>query len=267
MIDFSAYSLGSIFAASLIVLLIACELGHHFGLRSKEEGQISTLEASMLGLLALMISFTFSMSLTRFDARREAVLMEANAIGTAALRARLLPESHATQSLKLLREYVQIRLDITAQEKYTPPAQLDGAIARSNAIQAALWAQVKPVIAKDNAMVPTGLYIQGLNEMFDAQEKRLTALRNRVPNIVFLGLYGIATVAIGFMGYASSATEKRWRIPAYIMIFLVAAVILLIEDIDRPGVGFVSVSQQPMRDTADALASYSTEIDGSVPQQ
>ena len=58
-----------------------------------------------------MIGFTFLMALTRFEARREAVLNEANAIGTTALRARLLPEPHRAESLKLLREYAQIRVD------------------------------------------------------------------------------------------------------------------------------------------------------------
>ena len=60
-----------------------------------------------------MIGFTFAMALSRFEARRDAVVNEANAIGTTALRARLLPEPHRAEALKLLREYVQIRLDLT----------------------------------------------------------------------------------------------------------------------------------------------------------
>ncbi len=68
------------------------------------------------------------------------------------------------------------------------PAEAKAAIDRSNDIQDALWANAKRVAAKDNAMAPTGIYIQALNEMFDNQEKRLTALRNRVPNIVLLAL-------------------------------------------------------------------------------
>jgi hypothetical protein len=73
-----------------------------------------------------MIGFTFSMALTRFEARRGAVLNEANAIGTAALRARLLPAPHSAESLKLLREYVQIRLDITRRSP--SPAAMTAAI-------------------------------------------------------------------------------------------------------------------------------------------
>src|SRR5882672_10133083 len=155
------------------------------------------------------------MALTRFEARREAVLNEANAIGTTALRARLLPEPHRTESLKLLREYAQIRIDYIPTGKSF--AELPTLIERSNNIQEALWQQVKALSAKDNNVVPTGLFIQTLNEMIDNQGKRLAALRNRVPNIVFLGLIGIAAVACGFVGYAGGLDAKRTRLPVYLI--------------------------------------------------
>ena len=103
--------------------------------------------------------------------------------------------------------------------------------------------------------------------MFDYQEKRLTAFRTRVPNIVLLALYGIAVVAIGFAAYASGLERRLWRLPIYVMTFLVAAVILLIQDIDRPGAGFVAVSQQPMIDTANAIATYSAKFENDAAQQ
>ena len=109
------YHLLPIFLISLIVLLSATEFGRWLGARAPDEGadEVLTLQGAVLGLLALMIAFTFAMALSRFEGRRDAVLNEANAIGTTALRARLLPEPHNTETLKLLREYVQIRLDIT----------------------------------------------------------------------------------------------------------------------------------------------------------
>ncbi|MGC1825875.1 MAG: hypothetical protein WA723_09585, partial [Pseudolabrys sp.] len=134
----------------------------------------------MLGLLALMIAFTFSMALSRFEARRDAVLNEANAIGTTALRARLLPEPHRTETLKLLREYVQIRIDIVRSG--TSLAERMAVVNRSNALQEALWQQTKAMAAKDKGLIPTGLFIQSLNVMIDDQGKRLAALRSRVPN-------------------------------------------------------------------------------------
>ena len=134
MIELANFPLSLIFAASLVLILTASEIGHQLGRRVRGLGgnNVSTLEASILGLLALMISFTFAMALSRFDARRKGVLNEANAIGTTALRARLLPPPHNTDSLKLLREYVQVRLGVT--KRNPSAAELDVAIKRSNAI-------------------------------------------------------------------------------------------------------------------------------------
>ena len=259
------YPLGVIFVVSIAALFAASEIGHGIGLRNSGEANVSTLEASVLGLLALMLGFTFAMALTRFDERRDGVLIEANAIGTASLRAGLLPAPHGVESVKLFRDYVQVRLDLAS--RVPTPAEFNAAIARSNEIQAALWREAKAAMAIDNAMAPTGLYIQALNETFDNQEKRLTAFRTHVPNIVLLALYGIAIVAICFAGYAGGLERRRWRLPVYVMAVLVAAVILLIQDIDRPSVGFVAVSQQPMIDTANAIANYSVEFEKSAPQR
>ena len=257
MIELASLPLPLIFVVSLVLVLMACEIGHKLGLRADDRvsGNLSTLEASILGLLALMISFTFAMALSRFDARRDSVLNEANAIGTTALRARLLPAPHNTQCLTLLREYVQIRLDIT--QRQLSDSEMAAAVTRSNGIQEALWQQAKAVAAKDNAVVPTGLFIETLNDMIDVQEKRLTAARNRVPNIVILALYGIAIVAMAFTGYAGGLERRRWRPAVYITGMLVVTVILLVQDIDRPNTGFITVSQQPMIDAANSLAGYS----------
>src|SRR5258707_8498004 len=95
---------------------------------------------------------------------------------------------------------------------------------RSNNIQEALWQQVKALSAKDNNMVPTGLFIQALNEMIDNQGRRLSALRSYIPDVVLLSLFGIAAVACGFAGYASGLDPLRTRLPVFITAFLVCSV-------------------------------------------
>ena len=161
-----------------------------------------------------------------FEARREAVLNEANAIGTTALRARLLPEPQRTESLKLLREYAQIRIDYIPSGKSF--AERPTVIDRSNQIQEALWQLAKALSTKDNDMVPTGLFIQTLNEMIDNQGRRLSALRNSIPGEVLLSLFGIAAVACGFAGYASGLDPLRSRLPVLITAVLVCGVIFVI---------------------------------------
>ena len=115
MVDLYNYSLLTIFLVALAAILVALEIGHWLGVRATGKGgdNISTLEGAVIGLLALMVGFTFAMALSRFEARRDAILAEANAIGTTALRARLLPEPRRKEVLGLLRDYVKIRLDVT----------------------------------------------------------------------------------------------------------------------------------------------------------
>src|SRR3954454_12248057 len=228
------------FFVGMAIVFLASEFGWQLGIRTEghgASGNISALEQSLLGLLALIVGFTFLMALTRFEARRDAARNEASAIGTTAWRARLLPEPHRTESLKLLREYAQIRIDYIPTGKSF--AELPTLIDRSNAIQEALWQQAKALSAKDNNMVPTGLFIQTLNDMIDDQGKRLSALRNYIPDVVLLSLFGIAAVACGFAGYASGLDPLRTRMPVFITAFLICSVIFVILDLDRPNVGFI----------------------------
>jgi hypothetical protein len=256
MFNLSNYQLLPIFLVSIVVILAASEVGRWLGVRTgRSEASILTVEGAVLGLLALMIGFTFAMALARFEDRRAAIVLDANSIGTAALRARLLPAPHNKESLRLLKDYVQIRLDVS---QHAPsPAEISAALTRSNAVQEALWQQAKAVAATDNRMVPTGLFIQSLNEMIDNQEKRVTAIRQRVPNVVFLTLYGTAAIAGAFAGYASGLGQRSSRLPVYVMIALVCGVIIMIQNLDRPLVGFIAASQQPMIDTAATINAYS----------
>src|SRR5215472_10883864 len=112
-IDLNNYRLLPIFLISLVLLVAATEIGRWLGKRGgRAEANVPTLEGAVLGLLALMIGFTFAMALSRFEVHRDAVLDEANAIGSTALRARLLPAPNNAECLKLLKNYVQVRLDV-----------------------------------------------------------------------------------------------------------------------------------------------------------
>ena len=268
--DFDQYDLLTIFVLSLVVMFAASEIGRRLGSSARGRGRDNdaTLEAAILGLLALMMSFSFAMALSLFEARRDAVLNEADAIGER--RARLLPAPHDAQTVKLLREYVQIRLDLFRQ---TPTArELDAAIDRSNAIQTSLWQQVKAVEAVDKGMVPTGLFIQKLvNEMIDNQEKRVMAYNNRLPDIVLIALYSVAFVAMAFAGFGAELDSRRSRLPVYLTGLSVCAVMLLIQDLERADAELIRTIQKPMIDTAASLAAFPTssrlEAERQTPRQ
>jgi len=248
----SSVPLWLIFSVTTVCIVAAGEAGRRYGARRSGDDRtdIGSLEGAILGLLALMIGFTFSMALARFDDRRQAVLSEANSIGTTALRAKLLPGSIGVESLALLKQYVGLRFSVTKQ---SAPEELEKILGQSNEIQLKLWALAGKAAAADPGMVPTGLYINSLNEMIDDQAKRLAYFRARVPDLVLMILYAIAVGAIGFAGFADGLANKGRQRPVRLMAMIVALALWLIQDLDRPGSGLLGTDMQPLVDVALSL--------------
>ena len=257
MLNLYQYPLLPLSMGCLALVLASIEMGWQSGTRAKARGgaNVFALEQALLGLLALIIGFTFLMALTRFEARREAVVNEANAIGTTALRARLLVEPHRTESLKLLREYARIRVENVRTGLSL--AELPTVIARSNEIHEALWLGTKASAANDTALIPVGIFIQSLNEMIDSQGKRLAHLRNRIPNVVLVMLVVMTAISMAIAGYAGGLDLQRTRVPIYLTGLLLCGVIYVVLDLDRPNVGLITVSQQPMLDVISTMAAFS----------
>ena len=135
-----------------------------------------------------------------------------------------------------------------------PRFSFEAATRRSDDLQAQLWRQAVEVNAA-NPQLNIVLFVQSLNQAIDLQQTRLFAARNGVPGALFLLLYAIAVVAVGFSGFAVGLEGKQGPIPAAILGALVASVIGLIADIDRPRSGFITINQQPIFDLQASLAS------------
>ncbi len=216
----------------------------------------ATLAGAGLGLLALMLGFTFSMALTRYEARRTAVLEEANAIGTAWLRAGLLPTPERAQSRRLLADYARVRLALRSPRMAVAAA----GIGRSVALQDRLWALAERASraaiagAPDTSGPMVGLYIAALNEVIDAHERRLSSLRTHVPDAVMWVLIMVAGMVLGYGGHLAGKEGSRLRLAGVVMAVMVACVIVLIMDLDRPERGLVQVSRQPLVDVVQGLS-------------
>jgi len=242
-----------IFLGGVGVVFLACGIGWRLGKRREGKGvsnHIAALEQVLLGMLALMVGFSFLMGLTRFDARRDAVVNLANAVGTTALRARLLPEPTRKETLKLLREYAEARAGILEVDK---PIWGKATSPRTNEIYEKLWQHVETLSVKNKEMVPIGLFTQALNEMIDSQGRRLAALRNQIPESVLIALFAIAAVSCGFAGYACRLDPLRTRLPAVITATIISVVIFLILDLDSPRGGFMKEDLRPMVDLVAGL--------------
>ena len=199
---------------------------------------------SVLGLVALVLGFTFSLAASRFDARRSAVLEEANAIGTTYLRARMLPEAEKREATRLLREYVDVRISAADAHKTSE------AIKRSEQLQESLWKEaMSATAAADGRSVSTGLFVQSLNEVIDLHAKRVqVGLRSRIPMVIWAGVLGLSTLGVGAVGYQSALSATRRSPIMLVLIVAFAVVLLLIADLDRGHEGLLRVSQQSLID-------------------
>jgi hypothetical protein len=244
--------------ATIAVVFLSVEGGYRLGkLRRQQsepekESSVGAMVGATLGLVAFMLAFTFGLAAARFDLRRQVLLDESNAIGTSYLRAALLPEPQRSDARRLLREYVEVRL------KGVQTGMVQQAASESTQLHARLWAEAVAAGEKDPRSVPTGLFIQSLNELFDLHSKRImAALRNRVPGTIWATLYFVAILAMGQLGYHEGLTSPR-RSPAVLALVLTfSAVMFLIADLDRPQEGLLRVSQQAMLDLRNSLQGTS----------
>jgi len=178
----------------VLCLEVAFRLGLRMRVRTDEANRahVNALQAALLGLLALLLGFTFAMAVSRFDTRKSLVLAEANAIGTVGLRASLLPPAERAPFLGDLRDYVDARLMF--YDAGTDKERIDASISRTTKIQNQLWTIAAAAAAGESNSIPFGLLLQSLNELFDLAERRQVALENRVPESV---LYLLFTVTVG----------------------------------------------------------------------
>ena len=240
--------LWALYALTIIISLLAVEAGFRLGrwrrLHSQREHEapVGSMVAAALGLLAFMLTFTFGIAASRFETRRHLVLDDANAIGTAFLRADFLTEPHRTEVKNLLRKYVAARV-----EPVLHPEDTEQAGARPQQLQDALWAQATAESREHPDSVVVGLFIQSLNEMIDVHGKRVAArFRSHVSVSNWLVLGIVAILAMVATGYHTGVSGPRSATVTVAIVFAFSVVLLLVADLDRPQEGLTSVSQQPM---------------------
>jgi hypothetical protein len=217
---------------------------------SAAEGHSGSVQGAVLGLLGLMLGFSFAMAVGRYDTRRVLVVDEANSIGTTWLRADFLGEPRATEVRKLLQSYVELHLE--AYEKSGDPAALVRLVDQADGLQHALWRQAREA-AQGKPDAVTVSFIHSLNETIDLQSKRVAASRNHVPATVWLLLLLVASCGAWASGYGSGTNGQRSTFSQIVFPVLIGVVITLISDIDQPRKGLIAVSQEPLRELLESM--------------
>lgn len=245
---------GILIAVVLFVsLLIAIEVGYRVGYREvprvtdSTRTHVNVLQASLLGTLALLLGFSFSLALQRYESRSEAVVNEANAIGTAYLRADLLPAPLGTGVRETLRNYLDLRLQSGGINMADGPKR-KALLARSSDALNELWGEARQAVEQDGRPATAGLFVESVNTLIDNYGKRNATLDRHVPELAMWLLFGTFLFSGTLVGYAAGLSGHRASFATYTMVGLIVLLVFMVIDLDRPRRGFIQVSQSSLQE-------------------
>lgn len=205
-----------------------------------EKGIANVLDASLLGLLSFMLAFTFGASGNRYESHRQVIVLEANSIGTALLRADLYPDQDRRAFRDDFHGYLESRIAYYAAG-VNEPMRAEAKI-ETDQIGKRLWARAVRLSQKPNMLVPSMQMIPALNAMFDAAATREISLRSRVPDPVIYMLF-VLSYTISFMaGFTRRSLDtKDWMLFTGFAL-LIAMIIYVTLDLDRPRQGVINAA-------------------------
>ena len=242
-----------LFPVTLILLFFAIELGYKIGnthpeqVKKNKEKMTSSNAGAVLGLLGFILVFTFGIVYHRYDERKELVREEANDIRTAWLRSDLLPDQDKVETEKLLKQYIDLRLQ--AVDSWDLDETHANAL-RANQVQYRLWDIAEVNFRKDVTSMAAAHYAEALNEMINKQALRIAVgLQARIPTAIWILLYILIVLGmfgVGYQASVSGSSKRSWLTPVMVLSF--SLLISLIAALDRPTSNIMKVSQQPLMD-------------------
>jgi hypothetical protein len=245
---FKEAPLWSVLLALFLVMGLARELG---AWARRREGRIARGEGvatdegyiltAVLGLLALLVAFSFGMALNRFEARRQLVVTEANALGSAFERTALLDDPARLRRLML--QYGEARLAYGEVGAGAHTAEL-----AADRLRPQIWAEAVRQVAPSRETPLAGFLLSPLDQAFDAASARKAEIEARMPFVVLviLSVYFVAAAAV--LGYASAHAEARHRVASFALFGLFTLALGVILDLDRPREGLIDLPQGAMVD-------------------
>jgi FtsH-binding integral membrane protein len=226
----------------LVILFVVAYISYVWGDKSRASG-IKTLSDvisnNILGLLALLLGFSFSMAVNRYDVRRVIAVTEANAIGTAYIRSSLINFDEPEQVKTLFKKYADLRIEIYKSMK---PNEV---IEKLNNVQDDILGKFRKVARKERGELESA-YLESLNEMFDVANSRNFALFKMLPPSFYILILIIGATAIGLINFDRGFDQDKshWRATLFIVLFVV--VFTFIFDLDHYRGGLIQLGQDAM---------------------
>ena len=227
-----------------LAMLVAWQIGRRIGSRrrGKEGIKPSKFDDASIGLLSLLLAFSFGTSIVKHDQRRAAVVADANAIGDFYTCAGMLKEPGRTKLQAVIRQYAQLRFDLSRQRMR--PSGLEEALAKFGRMHGQMAPLVEQAISEGTAIaVPL---TNTLNSVTSNQALRLAAYKDRLPaSIVFL-LYTCAIVTALLVGREQGADGSTDIAGTVCFILLMSIAVYVTLDLNLPESGLILVSQEPI---------------------
>ena len=238
---------GTVFAVALSAgILVFLEIGRRIGARQlAEEGEsaskgLGTIEGAIFGLLGLILAFSFSGALARFDARRHLVVEEANDIGTAWLRIALLPAETQPHMRDLFRRYLDSRIEV--YRKIPQIQAVNAELMRSANLQSEIWALAVSSSQETGTAPAPMLLLPALNAMFDITTTRTEAAKIHPPLITFAMLGALTLACSLFAGYDMAIRRRLNALHSIAFAVALSVTAYVIIDLEYPRLGFIKVS-------------------------
>ena len=230
-----------VLAGALVSIELGRRLGrwHSGGEQEAARAGLGAIDGAIFALLGLLLAFTFSGAAARFDARRQLIIEETNAIGTAYLRLDLLPPAARTNLQDQFRRYVDARLDV--YRDVSDSAATRSRLAHVGVLQQEIWRQA--LDACPSGAVPTEqmLLIPALNQMFDIASARTLAGRMHPPKVVFGMLALLIIISSLLAGFGMAQCERRSWLHIGSLALMLAITFYVIVDLEHPRLGLIQV--------------------------
>jgi hypothetical protein len=247
----------AIMLVSALLIFAASEVGFQLGRRrgpvTQGRDPSILVQGSAFTVLALLLGFSFSLALNRYDARRSALLREANAINIAFLRAQLLDTKTASAERADLDAYIDERLAYAQND--ADPTQRQIAEAKSNWLQRDMWGLAVQAARRDPHSTIVPLFVAALNDTAALSREEAAILNAHIPDVVIFWLLIIALITSIMLGYGFGREGKRAVSFKAIFAVMVALVFGLVLDLDRPQRGLIRVSLTPMQTVQQLMES------------
>ncbi|HCL83571.1 MAG TPA: hypothetical protein DIC22_06320 [Chitinophagaceae bacterium] len=209
-----------------------------------EPAGLGTAEGSLLGLMALLLSFAFGIAAAKYETRRQLLVEEANAIGTTILRCDLYPDSSRNLFRADLKNYLEARIEY--YEVGDSQDQIDKVISRADSLSGLCWSRAASLSHNPAYTVPTLQMVPALNAMIDIVTTREAARKSIVPRLIMYILLTLTLVSSFLTGYGSKGHERR-RVLVIAFALMTTLTLYLVIDLDRPRQGYINLSNAQLQ--------------------